>query len=311
MKTKYKFGFVIDPHVSSSTPSGRYDNYFEAIFNKLKAVIAMGKDRNWDAIILTGDVYNVKQMPYPKQNALIQLFRTFPIYTIVGNHDIYYDRLDSLPDTPLGNLIESEAITKLDTAFDGILTGVHYQADVVLPTAPTKGNIPKILVCHAFVGKKPHGVKSKSGGWVTHNQLINSGYDIIVAGHDHTEYPMITLDNGTPVFRFGALSRGSSHEHNLHREPQVLELELSEGNFKYSLITVPHAEAESVFAYTDIALKDSKRDMSHFIDELKSLSTTELSSGGLDDIVKSLDIPAKILRHIHNWGNDFGITISE
>ena len=305
----YRFGFILDPHIASATPTGRFDDYWESVFNKLQEVIKIGKDRKWDALVMAGDIYNVKQMPFPKQNALIDLFRQITVYTIVGNHDIYYERLNTLPNTPLGNLLKSGAVKLLDQEFENVLTGVSYSPETVLPLAPSvPEGYPSILVCHAYMGAKKTGFKAEAGGWVTYPEVIEAGYDIVVSGHDHTEYPDKELENGAYVFRFGALTRGTSHEHNLHRAPQVLEISMDSDGWEHQYIEVPHKPAEDVFAYTDIAMKEENRNIKHFIKDLKAMATKELSSGNLTGILAQLDIPKEFLDYIRHYGTDFGIT---
>lgn len=309
-----KLGFILDPHISSTTPSGRYDDYWETIYGKLEAVISMGTTRHWDALVISGDVYNTKQMPFPKQNRLIALFRDAPfdVFVIVGNHDIYYERLDTLKDTPLGNLLESGAVKMISQygEFGGILTGASYSPDTaILPAPVVPAGFPKILVCHAYMGPKRAGFKGSAGGWLLYPEVIEAGYDIVVAGHDHTEYPTKVLENGCTVFRFGSLSRGTSHEHNLHREPKALEISCSASGWKHELLVVPHKPSEQVFAYTDIATKEEQRDMKHFIQELKALSTQELSSGNMSDLITQLEIPEDVLSVINTYATDFGIIL--
>ena len=310
--SNYKFGFVIDPHISPSTPVGRFDDYWQTIFNKLAAVIERGEEQGWDALVIAGDIYNAKQMPYPKQNALITLFKqaSFPVYVIIGNHDVYYDRLDTVDDTPLGNLIESGAVQVLTSAFDNILTWVSYSPETEkLPAPNLPPTIPSILVCHAYMGPKKTGFKANAGGWLTFPEVEELGYDIVVAGHDHTEYPVKTLDNGATIFRFGAISRGTSHDHNLFREPQILEIDITDEGWSYDFWVVPHKPSEEVFAYTDILSKEEEREMHHFIQDLRAMSTEGLQSGNIMNIVESMEIPDKIWKYIKPYMIDFGISV--
>lgn len=305
-------GFILDPHLSPNTPVGRFDDYWETMLAKLKAVIDIGIKRKWDALTIAGDIYNAKQMPFPKQNALIELLKSapFPVYVIVGNHDIYYERLDTLTNTPLGNLIEAGAVTVLTAAFDNVLTGISYSPETEkLPAPDLPEGVPSILVCHAYMGPKKSGFKKDAGGWLLFPEVEELGYDIVIAGHDHTEYPVKVLDSGAHVFRFGALSRGTSHDHNLFREPQALEIRIRESGWKYKLITVPHKPAEEVFAFTDIAMKEENREIGHFIQELKAMSTEGLQSGDISDMIESLKIPPEIWKYMEHYFTDYGIAV--
>jgi len=309
---EYKFGFILDPHISSTTPQGRYDDFFETIYGKLEDVVNMGLDRKWDALIIAGDIYNTKQMPYPKQNMLIELFKKIKTYVIIGNHDIYYDRLDTVNNTPLGNLILDGAVTVLNREFNGILTGASYRPETeVLPAPKVRAGFPRILVCHAYMAPKKTGFKKDAGGWLTFPEVTELGYEIVVAGHDHTEYPIKVLENGATIFRFGSLSRGTSHEHNLHREPKALEITCSSDGWSHEYLIVPHKPSEQVFAYTDIATKEENRNMKHFIKELKALSTQELSSGDMKETLTKLEIPDDIMKMIREYANDFGVILPE
>jgi hypothetical protein len=72
---------------------------------------------------------------------------------------------------------------------------------------------------------------------------------------------------------------------------------------------VPHKPSEQVFAYTDIATKEEQRDMKHFIQELKALSTQELSSGNMSELITQLEIPEDVLSVINTYATDFGIIL--
>ena len=92
---------VGDLHISNKTPSSRLDeDYLETCRGKLQQVVTLSQ--NVDATLLTGDLFNSPNPPY---TVLIMFLTDFlsqftsPVFTILGNHDVFSRSLKTLTRT--------------------------------------------------------------------------------------------------------------------------------------------------------------------------------------------------------------------
>lgn len=308
-----KFGSILDIHLSSSVPANRTDDYPNTILNKVEEVSKLYHARGWKFLIIGGDIFDKKRLSWIAFNRLMHILSSMNVYTVVGNHDIYNERMDSLPRTPLGGLFAGDLVTNLDGHhLKGLLTGIPFAQNPVIPKAPeTILPLPRILVCHAYIGKKKSGFTGKGDDWILYDDLVEAGYEIVIAGHDHREYQVINpKGSNTHIFRFGALSRGTANEHNQDRQPKALEIDIQKtGEWSWELIDIPALLPEDVFATTDIDLKDVNRDLKHFVENLAGLAAQGLDAGGLEEAVELLQIPDSIYLILQSYAIDFGIVL--
>lgn len=68
---KLKVLFVGDNHISAKQPVNRKDNYLEATLAKLKDCMQIGLQRKVNAIVLLGDLFDVREEgPLARNGAL-------------------------------------------------------------------------------------------------------------------------------------------------------------------------------------------------------------------------------------------------
>ena len=223
-------GFALDPHLSSSTPSSRRDDFQAAMLGKLRFAALTAAERGWTHFVVAGDFFDTSDVSNEFSSDLYEVIRAFPcrVYALAGNHDQRFRRMDYLKKRPLGVLFSSGLVLDMvEHAGDfEWFVGMHYSDRPEPPTAPRPGCW---LVCHQYVGASPTGWQSDEKGWLTHAQIDAAGYAGVVAGHDHVEYPAETTPAGAVIMRFGALSRGTKHEHNLTRTPKLAEVVVGPG----------------------------------------------------------------------------------
>jgi DNA repair exonuclease SbcCD nuclease subunit len=201
-----EFVFVTDLHLSALAPGRRVDDYEEALFVKLKAVQDWAHRRG--AICLCGgDVFHIKS-PLSKGNSnlminrAIDLFGGFPsgkVYGIVGNHDIQFDRHDTLDQQPLGilvhagvyDILQDSVIFKDVNGLQVEVVGFHYEEEMALlqrilgtPSRP-EGVDYRIGIAHAMA--RPGGAQSHFGHPIIGYDLLEDvDFDCILWGHDHS-----------------------------------------------------------------------------------------------------------------------------
>jgi DNA repair exonuclease SbcCD nuclease subunit len=229
---EFVFLTVGDVHISDINPRSRIDNFKETVLGKLNQVRLAASKLKADAVLFTGDLYNIKaplKNSHNLNSELIELFHRFkcPVYSICGNHDLTGNNLDSLSHQPIRSLFTSKAvkqlgediITKKDDKIS--LVGFSYQEDL----NPSKLHIPpkgdckyQICVLHIYAGPKP-GVlyKEKLHGY---EELSKLGPDCFVLGHYHIDQGIQQV-NGKTFINLGAITRGILIEDNLSHKPKM------------------------------------------------------------------------------------------
>jgi DNA repair exonuclease SbcCD nuclease subunit len=116
-----KVMFVGDIHLSDKQPKNRLDNYCEAIKEKLTECLIVAEERNVDAVVLLGDLFETFEVGPLLRNQTLDILKgvpngnkpwSFPIYVCVGNHDL--DSSSNLEKTTLGTLINAGYLIKTD-----------------------------------------------------------------------------------------------------------------------------------------------------------------------------------------------------
>ena len=150
--------------------------------------------------------------------------------------------------------------------------------------------------------------------------IDDAGFAAVIAGHDHVPYQTTyTKKNNTPVYRFGSLSRGSKHEHNRDRIPQVMEVTFDDSlpapGFSVELIDL--VVERDVFRASAIKQSFIDKDMRTFVRSL------EASSFGTEDadapeltarqVFKKIladpeiNTPDEVINKVNEYFDTFGI----
>lgn len=139
-----------DLHLRLSTPACRRDNYVEAQTRKLLWLKAL--QRRYDCPVLcAGDVFDSALAPPEQGLRLIEYaMRNLPdqFFTIAGQHDIAYHKIENLGWSPLGLLQHTETLlllTPMDQIHGNTVAGFHYGSRVNLD------NPVDVLIMHTLV----------------------------------------------------------------------------------------------------------------------------------------------------------------
>lgn len=266
-----KVMFVGDPHLDSTTPSSRIDDYSLASIDKLYALKNLCITRDVKLVVILGDVFNKHDQSNSYVNRVMQVFKSFKkegilVVSITGNHDISYEKLDTLERSPLGMLYTADLIVHLDSV--SIDTGLGYLVglfgldypDSPLPIEEQSVNVGRIniLACHRFYNygfNDPHNITS--------DDCVSLGYNVYAMGHDHIKYETEKLGERF-IIRPGSFMRTSSHRYNLERTISVDTVVFS-GSSDLPQITVvrdniPCKPASEVFS-SSIYQRDVDRDI--------------------------------------------------
>jgi predicted MPP superfamily phosphohydrolase len=246
---------LADPHFAGVPPGQRLEGYAEQVLAKVAACLAEAKARSLAPVIL-GDLFH-----WPRENpnslivALIELFRPYRPWVLVGNHDKYQARYT--PDVSLA-VLEAAGVVRVISE-----PGPVFQFDardeqgkstrVILGASPDFTPLPK-----AYAKEGEELVI-----WITHHNIGFPDYedkpvkvreipgvDWIVNGHIHRPQP--TQRRGqTGWVNPGGLTRMQFTRGNRERRPVALiwtpETQRANPEEGFGRFEVPFLPFEQVF----------------------------------------------------------------
>ncbi len=257
---------VNDIHLGP-TPSTCTPTYLDDLFDLLDRVGDL-ITTDTAAVVFTGDVFDRKIPTHTSHSTVRRLaaaLRRWPVPTLIvpGNHDVQFDRLDTLDDTqPLGVIFAAGAAHQLHgwSAVDaGIITdpvyGVPWLSTFDDPTVAAAlngwrtrftGAQPGLIAAHAPLyppGKELPYENYPAVDWAA--RMGQPATAMTVAyGHVHEDHGIYQV-TGVTFSNPGALSRGSLKEHNLTRGVAVGIWDSTTGDIRH--VTLPHKPADQVF----------------------------------------------------------------
>ena len=308
MSDSIKILHFTDVHLLDHNPPSRLGSYRQDIMDKLRRIGDIGRDAKVDAYTCGGDWFHEKPPAKTSHSMVFELMSILKsygaqCYTILGNHDIRFDRSNTYPEQPIGPLLNSGA--------------VMFQNGTILHSSPIK---PTVML-HGFdFSEQPdldaislksedrgqadfhvlslHVYSSMVGGTLwgktkcfSYKELLGLGYDVVLLGHYHADQGLEVLtreDGSTCLFvNVGSLSRGDYGDENLTRIPKccVVSFSKREG-VTAEEIPVGAKPASEVFDLAEKAeIKEKEKQASEFVEKLKS-SEVVTSSG--EDPVSAL-----------------------
>lgn len=291
--------FIGDTHLKGTSPISRVDDYPNAILAKLESIANTVNVRRCNTFIMLGDVFD---SPITSIQYLATVINTFKkitekgitVYTIVGNHDIKNNRMDSLPNTALGILIATGYLKLAPSELEidnTIFRCYNYPEEI----EQKKTNKYEVCVAHRYF---EFGVAFDS---LHESDLINLNYDAMILGHYHAPCDTRIIGN-TELYMPGSLSRCTSEVYNKTRVPRILVFNCVTHSGLY--INVACKPAEEVF----VSQIDKSSDKNLTMKDLIQFITTSYSSADMNvrDYFNSLTIPyecrEKIVKYLDSIG---------
>lgn len=314
-----------DIHLDSQTPSSRLDDYSVTIIDKLHKVFNICIENNIKIVIQLGDFFNRTSVSQSFLNIVLKTLRKFKengidIYGILGNHDLIYDRLDTLDRTAIQTVLLAGLITPLRNLtidlepYKVSFVGFHYPEQIISKKEyeiqfGTHLGEKSFCVAHQFFNDS----RSMNDN-ITPEFAKELGYDGYLLGHDHIDYqPVRSKDGGYLLIRPGALSRGTSDIYNLSRGVFVTMLQFtSDGKFGCKTIEVPIAPADEVFktrafdkdksGVEALAILKSKVETL-----LSKLEEEQASTSDIFSIIDSMELEPEVIKLVTKYLNERGI----
>lgn len=302
--------WITDLHLADVPPGRRSANYREDILGKLRQVRDLCIEQQ-AYCLCGGDVFHSKS-PNSIANSpslireVMEVFSQFPghtVYGIVGNHDIQNDRMESLPQQPLGVLVESGAYTVVEhMRFLGpvrvYVDGYNYRTGgqllVDLERAPRADKADcQIALCHAAAA--PGKSKELSGETIIgYDDLQQCNYDLILWGHDHTRTETQSCNAVTHV-NLGSLARAAFSADESQRPVSAVLIEFSAEGSRIVEHPLQVCPFEQVFRTADKAVVEVKKseDMQAYFSGLTH-SVQDITSADPIEVVERLtqdDLP--------------------
>ena len=305
----HSFYFIGDLHINDINPRSRIDDFSSTILNKLEEVFEKARSNNIEAIFFLGDIFHKPSGLSTKYiNKVIETFQKSPCdcYTIIGNHDIPFNKINEVDNTSLGILFKSKALIHLDEykvlGNNKVLVavkGFDYNNDI--SGIDKENDYPSICLSHSYGEDVSFGVVDKPEyfKWSTE---CKKPYDYYILGHDHSYHPNKKIYDNSIIYRLGALSRITSTPSDTERKIQILELTVTEEELKFEPVEIQYIKSEECFSsqslnkttvIKDIDFNESLEDI------LENLNFSVQSS--IFDIIDSMELDDDIIQTLETY----------
>lgn len=220
-----RYAHVTDMHLNplNRIPAARTETYHEDTAEELRALRERVRELNVDAVLISGDLFNLKNSSLYFPEHILHYARYFsefhcPIYTIPGNHDLPQSSYANLGKSAyallheacpkLHNLAARGHVTQTITAgtatFPVNIIGIPFMPvpDFIAHTPAFTAEMEKlgglnIVLIHTDIA--PDTEIPAHWAMISYQELLRSmpRADVICAGHIHHSYPVFTQVNAT------------------------------------------------------------------------------------------------------------------
>lgn len=303
-----KYYFVGDLHLHDVNPRSRIDNYSQAILDKLIDVFNKAKENDIKAIFFLGDIFHKPSGLSTRYiNNVIGTFQQSPCpcYTIIGNHDIPFNRVEDVDNTSLGILFKAKVLKHLNEyeIAPGIkVFGYDYNTDITYIEKPTDCRLG-ICLSHSYGEDVSFGDAEGKAEYFKWSKPNNNPFDVYVLGHDHSFHETMDIYTNSILFRFGALSRVTSAVSDIQREITILELDINESDytFNFNNVKINYTPAIECFSQQSLDKPLNKQaDLSGSLEEVLSELNFSIQSN-IFDIIDSMNLDPKIVETLETY----------
>lgn len=310
-----------DIHISDTNPRSRTDNFKETMLGKIEQLRAASKKLRADAVLLTGDIYNLKN---PVKNShdlnreLIEILKRFdcPVYAIPGNHDLTADDLDTLSAQPISVLFASgalknlsyEAASNINIVKNGLkvsLVGIPYLKDfkisqLKMPLLPPKDSDCAVQICTMHIYAGPKAGKMHKERLYGYDELSVLSPDIFVLGHYHFDQGIQWLDKKCFI-NLGSISRGTLTDERIEHAPKFgyikVSRETKQSEVKIDVDSIPLKikPASDVFDLKKRADEEKQgEDIEKYVAHLVAEASSKDAKMTVEDQMKKMNIEKEI-----------------
>jgi len=286
----YSLLWFTDPHVASSNPISRKDDYPEAILGKINQVMRIAEKLKVDRIICGGDIFHSKspsKLQHWTLNRLVKMFKANPPIGIIGNHDQPWTNLSFMDRQPLANLIESGVYeSSYEDYFDVqvgtfYIRGINYLEEIPDKYFELPPLTPKIGVLMLHAACTPDGSFPGDEICYSYEYLADrTNATIICVGHyhkDHGVQRVLGKMGAKTIINNGALCRNSRKPEDLNRKPKCTLIRINSedtNEIEVHEIELTAASDEEIFEQDVPAVSDEvcalQKNPNKFVEELRA-----------------------------------------
>ena len=310
-KNRVNLVWSSDWHLTDVPPQRRKDDYRSAILAKIDFV-RQTAERLSGVGVCGGDVFHHKPPRHPGNSFrliidLINALRRFPqgrVFGSIGNHDLSWDRMDSLPRQPLGVLVKAGVYHDLNrepVVFENSDGSVRVSLETfpfaegdqtirnIMASGPRQPDIThRVGVVHAY--GHPGDAGSMFGTrTIGYEELAGADFDVLLWGHDHSRHETVEVGGITHV-NLGSFARAAFSYDETERPVVAAILSFTRDGVAYGEKQVPVKPLEIAFAAADKGVEkvtaDSEGIASFFTD-------MDAAVGGLE-----ASDPAAVIREL-------------
>lgn len=352
-----KFLYVGDLHQDELVPINRIDEFNETRNNKISEILKIAKQNKVNAILHGGDFFNKPKMSNEFVTHIIETWNnklipidiqdlTFkfkagtisekeyitqlneykknniPLISIIGNHDIIGDNIESYPKTSL-NVLETSGFLHIvdkehpiifkDNNFNVAITGCHYNRELdknsdkegycVLDKVKVDGKdcTYQIHITHGMLTSISYGKK------FAHTMIADiqdkTLADLTINGHDHIGFDTVYYKN--KIFANpGSPFRLFADKKEINRLPKVLLISINENEITVKDIYLESAKKGDL-VLSDDAKKIAKNKQSAMAKIQSMINQSSMKKGvRISDIINNiggaLNINKDILTDVQN-----------
>lgn len=282
-----RFAHITDTHfaVSSNVRAGEY---LDDLIEKFDWVIDWC-NKNKAILIHSGDFFDKPSVPDIVKSRVIASLRRLETecYCIPGNHDRLWGSDERIDRTSL-NLLRAAGLVHV------LLPGDLIEFDDCVLTCnrplPPLGK-PQVVLYHGFLNQED-GMNT-----FMFQDVINNDPTIILLGHDHVEYELVTHRNAT-FYRPGSFARGIRNE-SADRIPQLLDIKVNiMDDNPFTVVSTPIEVAKQVellFKAKIEHIKKSEVSYDTLIQEINKQTSESLSLESALKMVTTEEVTSYIM----------------
>ena len=264
------------------------------MLEKIKAVAKLSEELECDEVVFLGDMFHQRYQPYSYMMKCFLAFKEFKKapYSLIGNHDLIFERMDSFEESPLNFLMMTGVVKHLDTLqFDDvIIKGFDYTTPISINETP---NNYTVCVAHQYYNTPLFKT------YIKPEDVLQLNYNTYVLGHDHGVYEDVANEKFR-VIRHGSLSRGTAHNSNLMRDVYVTLFDTVTKTF--TKVQVPAQKASDVFKEIKYVEKSLETSVDEIIDKMEF--STDVTIYDMLDEAKDIpqDVKDLITKYLEQGG---------
>lgn len=321
-----KFLHYTDIHLRETNPPSRLGDFREDVLGKLRQIVGIARKYKVDFTVCGGDLFDSKKPMATKHSTVTSVAEIFnslniPHLIVPGNHDLTGDAMNSLPEQPLGVLLETRVFRQIrNEVFHSKKTAKPSKGDlsiriqsfpfeeepvlsemVVQENEDTKVDF-NILGIHVYASPKGGTLFGKTKVF-SYGELAITNHDMYLLGHYHADNGVIrtVLKKEQTFVNIGSVTRGDYGDENLSRIPKVCVVTIDKDD--EGVITVTTEEIPLVVRPNEETfdlekkekLKENKEKATEFVTKLQVATQSVETDMKVEEQVSILTTEKEVL----------------